>query len=293
MQKAIFLGLNALGDTLCTTPAVHAFRRLHPETTIVYVTQAAPFCHVLDDNPDIDLLIYSEQMYHSGIPEQTAEWVRTLPVNLSGGANLYRLDLRFVCSTHEAFQQHISYRFAELIGVKIDSPKLFVRLNECHRRAASVLLPRPYVVFSMRSVSNPERDDGRGRKKDWPMERWVELAARIRQASDFEVAVVGSERDERVSIPGAHMLYGLPIKVVAALLEQAACVVTLENGIGHLCAAVGARTVEIYSNMMPREWALPADISRFRILYGDPFEISTRQAFESVLELAAETAVAG
>ena len=60
------------------------------------------------------------------------------------------------------------------------------------------------------------------------------------------------------------MLYGLPIKVVAALLEKAACVVTLESGIGHLAYAVGARTVVIYSNMMPREWAQPADLGKVR-----------------------------
>ena len=88
------------------------------------------------------------------------------------------------------------------------------------------------------------------------------------------------------------MLYGLPIKVVAALLEKAACVVTLESGIGHLAYAVDARTVVIYSDMMPREWAQPADLSRFRILYGDPFETSVDQVFEAVQSITAEHAVA-
>ncbi len=290
MGKAIFLGLNALGDTLCTTPALHAFRRLHQETTIIYVVQSAPFCHVLDDNPDIDLLIYNEQLYFKGIPDQTADWIRTLPIDLTGGATLYRLDLKLACTTNEAFRQHISYRFAELLRVEIESPRPFVHLNALDRRAASVLVPRPYVLFSMTSVSNPEREDGRGRKKDWPLERWTELAARILEDGGFEVAVIGSERDARVAIPGVRMLYGLPIKVVAALLENAACVVTLESGIGHLAAAVDARTVEIYSNMMPPEWARPADLNRFRILYSDPFDTSVDQVFEAMQSVTAEHA---
>jgi len=292
LEKAIFLGLNALGDTLCTTPALHAFRRLHPDTMIINVVQAAPFCHVLDDNPDIDLLIYNEQLYFHGIPEKTSEWIATLPIDLSGGAMLYRLDLKLACTTNEAFRQHISYRFAELVRVEIESSRPLISLNASHRRAVAKLMPRPYVIFSMTSVSNPEREDKRGRKKEWPLENWAELTARIIEDGEFDVAVIGSERDARVSIPNVRMLYGLPIKAVAALLENAACVVTLESGIGHLASAVSARTVEIYSNMMPPEWARPEDLSRFQILYGDPFDTSVEQVFSAMQSLTAESAVA-
>ncbi len=291
MGEAIFLGLNALGDTLCATPALHAFRRQHPGDTMVCVVQSAPFCHVLDDNPDIDVLIYSEQLYFKGIPEETADWIRSLPIDLAGGATLYRLDMRFACSTIDAFHRHISYRFAELVGVEIESPRPFVYLDALHRRAASTLVSRPFIVFSTNSVSNPEREDKRGRKKDWPLDRWAELANRILAEGEFDIAVIGAERDPRLPISGVRMLYGLPIRVVAALLERAACVVTLESGIGHLAYAVDARTVVIYSNMMPPEWARPAELSRFRILYGDPYETSVDDVFEAVQTLTATCAV--
>jgi ADP-heptose:LPS heptosyltransferase len=254
--------------------------------------QSAPFCRVLDGNPDIDLLIYNEQLYFRGIPEETADWIRTLPIDLTGGAMLYRLDLKLACKTSDAFRQHISYRFAELVQVPIDSPRPLVFLNEIERRAASLLSPKPLVVFSMNSVSNPEREDKRGRKKDWPVERWAELAQRILSAGELDVAIIGSERDARVAIPGARLLYGLPIKIVAALLERAACVVTLESGIGHLASAVDATTVVIYSNMMPPEWASPHDLSRYRILYGDPLDTSVDQVMKAVDDLTAQTVVA-
>ncbi|MCC7342960.1 MAG: hypothetical protein IT170_17895, partial [Bryobacterales bacterium] len=68
MSRAIFLSLNALGDTLCITPALRAFRKANPGVSVTVVAQAAPFTRVLDGNPDIDLLIYSERMYLNGIP---------------------------------------------------------------------------------------------------------------------------------------------------------------------------------------------------------------------------------
>src|SRR5687767_7097888 len=123
VNKAVFLGLNALGDTLCTTPVIRAFRRANPGTAIVYLAQAAPFSRVLDGNPDIDLLIYSERLYFNGIPDNTAAWLATLPLDLRERAHLYRLDLKLVCTTTEAFQEHISKSFARLFNIETDTTR--------------------------------------------------------------------------------------------------------------------------------------------------------------------------
>ena len=56
---AIFVGFNALGDTLCTTPVIRAYRRRYPRARISYIVQGAPYTRVLDANPDIDLVLYS------------------------------------------------------------------------------------------------------------------------------------------------------------------------------------------------------------------------------------------
>ena len=294
-MKAVFLSLNALGDTLCTTPAIHAFRRANPDATIVYIAQSAPFCRVLDNNPDIDLLLYSEDLYFRGLPkpEETNQWLNRQPIDLREQAMLYRLDLKLVCLSDEVFTRHISQAFAKLIEVEIESTRPLIFLNEHDRRSASVFARRPYVVFSMHSVANSERPDGRGRKKDWPMEHWQELARRIHELDQFDIYLIGSERDPWPPIPEARRLYGLPIRTVAALLESAACVITLESGIGHLCAAVDAPMIQIYSNMMPIGWAKPADGTRARSLYGDPFDLSVDTVFHGFQQMAyAQTAVA-
>lgn len=292
MEKALFLGLNALGDTLSTTPVLREFRRLHPQTQVVYITQAANFCRVLDHNPDIDLLIYSERMYQHGIPDETNAWLSTLPIDLRAGAMLYRLDLKLICSSPGIFREHISKAFARMTGIETSSVRPILHLTDLERRAARTVAPRPYVLFSPHSVSNPERPDGQGRRKDWPLARWQELARRIHTEGEFEVLQVGSERDPVLDIPHSRPLYGLPIRIVAALVESAATLVTVENGIAHLGAAVDAPMVILYSNLMPREWADPVEASNAEILYGDPFELTCEAVCGGLGKVAAARLVA-
>jgi ADP-heptose:LPS heptosyltransferase len=292
VNKAVFLGVNALGDTLCTTPVIRAFRRANPGTAIVYLTQAAPFTRILDGNPDIDLLIYSERLYFNGIPDNTAAWISLLPLDLRGGSNLlYRLDLKIACTTMEAFQEHISKSFARLFKVQTDTTRPIVVLSDLERRAASLYAHRPFIIFSSHSVSNPDRPDGQGKRKDWPHERWQELAHRIRELGDFDIYQVGSERDEAPALDGVTRLYGLPIKVVAALLERADCVVTVENGIGHLCHAVDAASVVIYSDLMPLAWANPAESTLARVLYGDPHALTCDAVIAAIQQVLAARSV--
>jgi ADP-heptose:LPS heptosyltransferase len=285
MQRAIFLSLNALGDTLCITPALHAFRRDNPETSITAIVQAAPFTRVLDGNPDIDLLIYSERLYLEGIPEERNAWIQTLPLGLRETANLYHMNLSAVVTSNDAFRQHISEALASILPVTLDSVRPVVALNAQERRAARLLCPFPYVVLNWHSVSNPQRSDGDGRHKDWPMERWGKLIERIALETTLEVCVLGAERDPLPQLPGVRPLHGLPIKVVAALLERAACVVTLENGIAHLAAGVDASMVVIYSNLMPREWAFPRESSNCEVLYDDPRNISLDQVWTAINDI--------
>lgn len=273
MQKAIFLAMSALGDLLCSTPALGAFRVRWPDTKIIYVVQSAGFCRILENNPDIDLILYSEQLYLHGVPSQTVAWLQSLPLDLREPAELYQLDLRRVCTNDQVFYEHMSRAFARLVGVEIDSVRPRIVLTDVDRRGASLFTGKPYVVFSMHSITNPPRSDGRGGKKDWPLEYWSELATWITENTDCEIFAVGSEREQPLACPQVRWLYGLPIRTVAALLESAACVVTLENGIGHLAAAVDAPTVIIYADIMPREWAEPVESTTARVVYGDPASI--------------------
>jgi len=288
MKKAVFIGFNALGDTLCTTPVLSAFRESNPDTFIIYIVQNATFCRVLDGNPHVDLVLYNQFMYLYGLTKYSPEWVALLPLDLRETTSLYRFDVRLVCSKGESFNERISVGFSKLLNIPIRSTRPVVVLSAEERRLARVFADKPYVVFSMHSVSNPAREDGRGAVKDWPRENWLCLARQIQGWGDFDVIAVGSEDDPRLAAQGVRHLYGLPIKVVAALLENAACVVTLENGLAHLAAAVDAPTVQIYSDVVPRGWASPAEATRWRMFYGDPHAISCEEVGAAVKSFLSE-----
>jgi ADP-heptose:LPS heptosyltransferase len=288
LKKTIFIGHNALGDTLCTTPVIRAYRRIHPDEFLIYIVQNAAFCRVLDGNPDLNLVLYSEYMQYNGLQNFSLEWLHSLPMDLEEPSYVFHFDIQQVCTSHEAFQEHISKGFSRLLQIPIESTRPIVVITEHERRAARSYMKRPYVIFSMHSVANPERQDGQGRAKDWPWERWVWLAQQIRSWGEYDVIAVGSEFDARLRTPVLRNLYGLPIKVLAALIEEALCVVTLENGVAHLVAAVDAPTVQIYSQIVPLGWAKPDDVSCWRVIYGDPLEISGAEVAAAVQEVFKE-----
>jgi ADP-heptose:LPS heptosyltransferase len=280
MTKAFFVGCNALGDTLCTTPAIQAYRKANPHTFITYIVHNAPYCRVLDGNPDIDLVIYNERLWLGGMGGFSWDWFYSLPLDILETGMFFHLDMDLVCAREESFHEHITLGIAKVLGIRIDSVRPVLRLSDMERRAARSFVRRPYVVFSRHSNANPKRAHGVG-AKDWPDENWRRLAKAL-QASGLDVISVGAETDVRFASPDARDLYGLPIKVIGALLETAACLVTLENGIAHLGAAVDVPMVELYSKIVPQEWAYPLEMTRREVIYADPSQISFDQVAEAV-----------
>lgn len=274
LRSAFFVGCNALGDTLCTTPVVRAFRAGNPRAQVTYITQSAGYCRVLDGNPDIDLVLYSERLWMHGLADFSLDWFHALPVTIAEPAALFRLDIQAVCAKAESFHAHIATGFSRLLGIPIASVRPVIALTADERRQAGLYTPRPYAVISTQTNSKPSPDSGLG-VKEWPADRWPPLVDHLRDVCGLDVISIGAENDPLfpsllAPSPRVRHLHGLPIKVVAALLESAAVVVSLENGIAHLCAAVNAPAIVLYSNILPRAWADPVDSPRITVLYGDP-----------------------
>jgi ADP-heptose:LPS heptosyltransferase len=280
MKKAFFMGWNALGDTLCTTPAVRAFRKANPDTFIVYVVQNAPYCRVLDGNPDIDLVIYNEHLWVHGMNGFTMEWFHSLPLDIDEPTTLYHFDMDKLCSQEASFHEHIAVGLARLLQLRIDSVRPVVRITKEERRIAKSFVRRPYVVFSRHSNANPRNGDGTG-AKDWPDKNW-RLLAHYLHGRKMDVISVGAETNAPFASPHARDLHGLPIKILAALIEGAACLVTLENGIAHLGAAVDVPMVEVYSKIVPLAWAYPAEMKRKQVIYEVPQRVTCEEVVEAV-----------
>jgi hypothetical protein len=95
-------------------------------------------------------------------------------------------------------------------------------------------------------------------RKNWPAERFLELARGLRPGERWLVAlgpadeaVAGAFRGEDGCLAAA----GLPLRVLGAVLAHAGVFVGNDSGVAHLAAAWGAPTVALFGPTDARGWA--------------------------------------
>ena len=95
-------------------------------------------------------------------------------------------------------------------------------------------------------------------KKNWPVERWREVAERLR-AEGRRLLLIGGETDDAALEALAPLTplvaRHLPLPVLAALLSQCAAYYGHDTGISHLAAATGVPTTLLFGPTDPSVWA--------------------------------------
>jgi ADP-heptose:LPS heptosyltransferase len=118
--------------------------------------------------------------------------------------------------------------------------------------------PRPYVVF------HPSSGGFMGHVKEWSVDRWADLGKRL-EGRHWHVVVTGSARDKpktdplierlrlaNVSATNAAGSYNLG--ETADVLAASEVVVTVNTGLMHLAAQVGARTISLEGPTPLHRW---------------------------------------
>jgi ADP-heptose:LPS heptosyltransferase len=95
-------------------------------------------------------------------------------------------------------------------------------------------------------------------RKNWPAERFLELAGRLRPRERW--LVVSGPADREAVAPfrsraGALVAEGLPARALGALLAGAGTFVGNDSGVSHLAAAWGAPTVALFGPTDATVWA--------------------------------------
>lgn len=99
-------------------------------------------------------------------------------------------------------------------------------------------------------------------RKNWPVDRWVELGCALLQRRT-QLLIVGGEADEeridvlREAWRDSPVLVArhLPLPHLAAILARSRLFIGHDSGISHLAAAVGAKCVLLFGPTDPAVWA--------------------------------------
>jgi heptosyltransferase-2 len=97
-------------------------------------------------------------------------------------------------------------------------------------------------------------------RKNWPVERWVELAGRLR--GHAPLLIVGGEADTPAVAALAafgEVALNLPLPELARRLAACQLFLGHDSGVSHLAAAVGTPCVLLFGPTEPAMWAPPGE----------------------------------
>ncbi len=150
--------------------------------------------------------------------------------------------------------KHLAQWLPELgIPLHIEPPKLYPTTKD--REEASHLFPQ-----SSKSTVALHLGSG-SRLKNWPMGRFLELTAWLKE-KNFNVMIVTGPADSDVKSQfwkdPASMdcirCHNIALPVLAAALQKCIALVGHDSGISHLSAAVGTPTIAIFGPTNPKFW---------------------------------------
>jgi ADP-heptose:LPS heptosyltransferase len=90
--------------------------------------------------------------------------------------------------------------------------------------------------------------------KNWPFERFVDLARRLARGRAWLLAL-GPAEERLVAPPEALAAREWPVRVLGAALARAGIFVGNDSGASHLAASAGAPTVALFGPTDPNVWS--------------------------------------
>ncbi|MFL5401558.1 MAG: glycosyltransferase family 9 protein [Gemmatimonadales bacterium] len=269
---------SSIGDILLTTPLLRAIRHRHPGSRITVVTKAA-FSPLLSHNPHVNRVIALEPGRSlRGLAAELREGGFTHQLDLHG--SLRSLALRILVPGR--WTTYPKHRIARtlLIHTKRDFYRDRRPVPERYFAAAKGLdlspdVSPPEFFLSPEAeleVSGWLRSSGLTPElpmvavapgaahatKQWPLEHWRTLVARLGELG-VNVVIVGGPDDRALGVAlagrgqprlaSAAGTFGL--QATGALLRRSTAVVSGDTGVMHMATAVGTRAIALFG---PTVW---------------------------------------
>lgn len=154
---------------------------------------------------------------------------------------------------HGANQMKVFYK--DLVGVAL----LDYAIPKIEPRADSEPLPEPlrssdFVLLhpGFSAINN----NNHRLHKAWPMSHWRSLISHITNEHGHLVVITGTEQeqsylDELIRMNNVHPLIGRSVRQETKAIEKARCVISVDTGMMHLSAALGAPTIALFGPTDP------------------------------------------
>jgi ADP-heptose:LPS heptosyltransferase len=280
---ALVLRALGLGDLLVSVPALRALRRARPQHRIVLAAPAW-LRPVVELTATVDALLPVAGLDEPLPRWSTADDALDLAVNLHGRGPQSHARLDALAPRHR-----IGHEAPGWAGpVWVDDVRERVRWVEVLRHHGipgdpdDVVLERPGVSSPAPGAVVVHVGAAYG-SRSWPADRFAAVAHAL-AASGREVVLTGSaaERDRAgavaaaAGLPDAANLAGrTDLSELAALVADAALVVTVDTGAAHLATAYGTPSVVLFGPAPVSRWGPPAGphvvLTDERLRRGDVF----------------------
>jgi len=264
MMKIAVIRFSSIGDIVLTIPTIHALRELYPAAEIHFVTKSV-FGDLFSAEPSITkqhLLQKKESLrsFKKTLIGESFDLVVDLHDNLRSqflcrglGSKTVRYKkkrLRRFLYLHLKKRESVTpvwERYRKTITNTHSVPKFSFTLPEStHIKADKITPSVPFLLLSPGST---------WATKEWPMDKYRELANQLR-SSNFPIVVIGGEKDREIqelfsSILGERIvpLAGeLSIVESAAVVKRAAFMLTVDTGMMHIASAFGTPQAVLFGS---------------------------------------------
>ncbi len=286
-SRIAVIRLRSLGDCVLTTPALALLKAYRPDLRVAVVVEDR-FRGVFEGNPDIDELL---------IPRRpaVAAFRPHLVLNLHGGTPSMAMTIASRAKFRAGFSHH-SYSFVYSSKIpraqEIFGEERPVHTAE-HMASAMFWLGVPHSPIPRAKLSAGTPPEGSyavihpfasRRDKTWPAERFLAVAAYLRDAG-LEPTFLAGPADDAAAFKKFRVAENAPLPEIKSLMAGAQLFVGNDSGPAHIAAAFGIPVVVLFGSSNPVTWAPWRTEARVLTARAGIDAIDADQAIESVQQL--------
>ncbi len=258
MTSVLVLRGGALGDFIVTLPALRLLRTRWPAARIEFVGNA-PAAQLALAEGLIDIAHSQHESRWAALHDSAP-----LPDELNDWLDRFDLVLNFWSDPDGTLAAHFPLRADQKFLTAAAHPALAPAARHYCAPLRSLDLTTdtfaPALTFAATSreqeiILHPGSGSPR---KNWPIDRWRELARHLRDDRGASLAIVTGDAEA----PDLLAAYGtplrnLPLPELARRLARAKLFLGHDSGVSHLAAAVGTPSLLLFGPTDPAMWAPP------------------------------------